>query len=150
MLPEINAPDVIAPAAVDALTTLHTRLVDAVTSFARMVETAEPGFRPVAEQFRSLHARHADVLSRMLSSIGHTAAAGGSYMGMVNEAVISIRALFHQIDADVMDGVRRSEQQVLDAFETAMGLEVPPTHLSDLRTMRDELTALLDQTDHLD
>ena len=41
----------------DALVTLHLRTVDALKGYVKMVEKAEPEFRPVAQLFHDLHSR---------------------------------------------------------------------------------------------
>jgi uncharacterized protein (TIGR02284 family) len=130
-------------AAADALTTLHRRTVDALTGYATMVEKAEPSFQHVAEAFRSLHARHADRLARMLADIGREADDDGSLMGTVNAAVVTLRAFFDEIDADVMHNIRDGEKHVLAAFDEAIAAPATPAIAADLKDMRGEVTALL-------
>lgn len=130
-------------AAADALTILHRRTVDALTGYAAMVEKAEPSFRPVAEDFRAMHARHADRLARLLASMGREADHDGSLMGTVNAAVVSLRALFDEIDADVIPNIRNGEKHVLTAFDEAIASRVAPAIATDLQEMRDEVTDLL-------
>ena len=57
-------------ATIDAVTTAHARKVDAGKGYDVMVEKAEPEFREMAQSFRALHARHADVIARILADIG--------------------------------------------------------------------------------
>jgi hypothetical protein len=123
--------------------TLHRRIVDALTGYATMVEKAEPSFRHVAEAFRSLHARHADRLARMLADIGRAADDDGSLMGTVNAAVVTLRAFFDVIDGDVMRNIRDGEAHVLAAFDAALAAPVTPAIAADLNDMRGEVTALL-------
>jgi hypothetical protein len=141
----------VAPEATDALRSLQIRTADALVGYVKMVEKAEPEFRPVAERFRGLHDRHNAALSAML--IRHCAVpdADGSFMGSVNKAVVSMRALFDEIDKDVMDNIRGGENHVLTAFDDAIAATgMPPADVTELRDMRDELTALLQDTRHLD
>lgn len=140
-----------APDATDALRRLQTRTADALAGYVKMVEKAEPEFRPVAERFLGLHDRHNAALSAMLIRHGDEPDADGSFMGTVNKAVVSMRALFDEIDEDVMDNIRDSEEHVLTALDDALAVTVmPPSDLTELRDMRDELTALLQETRHLD
>ncbi len=127
----------------DALAALHVRTVDTLTGYAKMVEKAEPGFRDIAEEFRALHARHADQLARMLIASGRESDPAGSFMGTVNRTVIATRAFFDQIDADLLTSIHDGEQHVMTAFATA--LEHSPTAENTIRLseMRDELAALL-------
>ncbi|WP_439524763.1 DUF2383 domain-containing protein [Marivita sp.] len=130
----------------DHLRNLYTRIVDAKAGFDVMVDKAEPEFRDVATSFRDLHARHADRLSKLLHG---QVDEDGSLMGTVNKAVVSIRAFFDEIDEDVMDQVRRGENQVLAAFRDAETNCAAP-HEAELIAMRAELEDLLDRTAHLD
>jgi Domain of unknown function (DUF2383) len=134
----------------EALIALYDRTVDSLRGFVKMVEKAEPSFRDTAERFRSLHARHAGDLARMLADRGAEAKADGSIMGLVNEAVVSFRAFFDDIDEDVMDQVRSGEGWVLTAFDEALAEMDREDDSAKLREMRAELATLLDDTRHLD
>lgn len=127
----------------DALTTLHTRSVDTLAGYAKMVEKAEPGFRIVAEDFRALHARHADALARMLASQGVTPDDDGSLMGTINATVIAVRSVFDDIDADVLTAIHAGEVHVLRAFDDVLAQQLEPADANQVSAMRDELRALL-------
>ena len=137
-----------ATAASEALVALHNRTVDALHGYAIMVEKAEPSFRATAEQFRALHARHADALARMLSEMGVEADPGGTFMATVNRTMVTVRAFFDAIDEDVMQQIRSGEDWVLAAFDDAIVavssklVDLVPTTAA-LRDMRDELATLL-------
>lgn len=140
-----------APDADDALLTLQRRTADALAGFETMVDKAEPEFRPVVERFRALHDRHNAALTAILIRHGVEPDADGSFMGTVNKAVVSLRALFDDIDADVMDSIRDGENHVLTAFDEAItAVGMPPADVTDLRDLRDELTVLLQDTRHMD
>jgi uncharacterized protein (TIGR02284 family) len=132
-----------------ALIALYDRTVDCVKGYATMAEKAEPSFRDKAEQFRDLHARHARNMERILADLGITAEADGTFMGTVNQAVVTFRALFDDIDEDVMDQVRSGEEWVLKAFEQAIAEQGVAASTSKLREMQAELTDLLADTRQL-
>jgi uncharacterized protein (TIGR02284 family) len=132
-----------------ALMMLLDRSVDSAKGYAKMVEKAEPEFRDTAERFRSLHARHAGGLALLLADIGIEADADGTMMGTVNEAVVTFRAFFDEIDEDVMDQVRRGEDWVLHAFDEAIAEQDGRGASAHLREMRAQLTDLLAETRHL-
>jgi uncharacterized protein (TIGR02284 family) len=133
-----------------AVAALHTRTLDALAGYVRMVEKAEPEFRPTAERFRDLHARHADQLAVILAAMGGHPEEDGSIMGTINETVVSLRAFFDEIDEDVMDNVRSGEDHVLHAFDGALEEGLADPDQTTIAAMRDELQALLDDTRHLD
>ncbi|MFN7222987.1 MAG: DUF2383 domain-containing protein [Paracoccaceae bacterium] len=146
-IPDVGA----APDAAEALLTLQRRTADALAGYVTMVDKAEPGFRPLVERFRALHDRHNTALSAMLIRHGHEPDADGSFMGNVNKAVVSLRALFDEIDEDVMDSIRDGENHVLTAFEDVLATSgLPAADGIEVRDMRDELTLLLQDTRHLD
>lgn len=126
----------------EALIALHNRTVDAAKGFGTMVEKAEPSFRDIAERFRKLHARHASDLARLLSDSGVEVDNDGTFMGTVNRAVVSVRAMFDEIDEDVMKQVRDGEDWLLQAFDKAIQEQNAPA-TPPLRQMRDELVELL-------
>jgi Domain of unknown function (DUF2383) len=136
----------LASAAQDALITLHDRTVDAAKGYATMVEKAEPSFRDTAERFRALHAHQSDAMARLLSGLGIETGGGGTIMGQVNRAVVSLRAVFDEIDADVMTQIRSGEDWVLKAFDTAINAGPGQSWSAQLREMRHDLTSLLAET----
>ncbi|MCX7646285.1 MAG: PA2169 family four-helix-bundle protein [Rhodobacteraceae bacterium] len=129
--------------AAEALATLHTRTLDALAGYETMVGKAEPEFRPVAEAFRDLHARHAGRLAALVRAHGGAPEEDGSFMSAVNRAVVSIRALLDGIDDDVMDQIRGGERHVLEAFDEAIAADPHAAHAAELATMRRELAELL-------
>lgn len=134
----------------DSLIAVHNRSVDALAGFVTMVEKAQPSFRSIPEQFRALHARHAERTARILAGRGCAAEPNGTFMATVNVAVVSLRALFSTIDAGVMDNIRSGEKSVLVAFDDALGANLDTTTKAALAEMRKDLTDLLDRTSHLD
>ncbi len=134
----------------EALTELHRRTVDVLAGYDTMVEKAEPSFRSVAESFRALHERHAERLARMIADKGEAPDAEGTMMGTINKTVVSLRALFDDIDADVMDNIRDGEKHVLEAFDDALGAAEQPEETRALSAMRDEIVELVASTAHLD
>lgn len=142
---EGNEPDV-----ADAVADLHTRTVDALAGFETMVEKAEPAFRDIVERFRDLHARHAGALKAILADLGIEVDDDGSFMGTVNEAVVSLRAFFDEIDEDSMDNIRSGEEHVLRAFDAAIAGGLSQPHETSISEMRAELRDLLDVTKDID
>jgi uncharacterized protein (TIGR02284 family) len=132
--------------AADALIIAHRRTVDALAGYDTMIEKAKPEIRPIVEQFRTLHASHADTLGRYIADLGLTPDQDGSIMGSVNKAVVSLRAMFDDIDADVMESIRNGEEHVRKAFDDAVANAGSSTVQMQLQQMRDELVALIDRT----
>ena len=127
----------------DALIDLYNQTVDTQRGFEKMAEKAEPSFSPVVQRFLALHVRHAARLDRMVREMGAVPDASGSFMGTVNRAVVSMRAMFDQIDSDTMKQVRSGEDYVLEAFDRAIAASLPQDHDAALNEMRQELVSLL-------
>lgn len=127
----------------DALVALHRRSVDNVAGFAEMVSRAEPDFRDVAQRFHDLHQRHVGTLAQMLRDRGLQPDSDGSFMASVNRAVVTIRSLFDDIDADLMRQIRAGEEWTLDAFDSATASLRGEPEVARLYEMRAELTELL-------
>ncbi|MEO0359728.1 MAG: DUF2383 domain-containing protein, partial [Pseudomonadota bacterium] len=105
--------------ALDAIEKAHARSVDAAAGFEKMAEKAELHFKDVASRFLGLHLDHAHRLAEMLKAHGRTPDPEGTFMGEINEAVVSMRAFFDEIDEDVMDQVRSGEEWTVSALKDA-------------------------------
>ena len=90
----------------EALVDLHTTTIDVLKGYEKMVEKAEPHFRPTVERFLDLYARHAAALERILVAKGAEVDADGSLMGTINRVVVGMRAVFDEIDEDVLGNIK--------------------------------------------
>ncbi|WP_108482538.1 DUF2383 domain-containing protein [Oceaniglobus ichthyenteri] len=131
------------------LVDLHTRTCDIHAGFVKMVEKADPEFYPVAQRFHDLHHQQMNRLEEMVRLQGDTPQ-GGSLMSSLQEAVITLRSWFDDIDDDVMDQVRWGEKQVLADFDAAIRDPRNSALQAELGIMKGELTTLLTETSHLD
>lgn len=142
----MNLGGTVASDSLEALSHLHTLSVDTLRGFDKMVEKAEAEFLPIAERFTALHGRHVARLDTMVREMGGVPDAGGSFMGTVNAAVVTLRSVFDAIDVEVMDRVRSGEDSVIAAFDRAIGASLPQGHSEALVQMKSELTGLLNET----
>ena len=133
--------------ALDSLALAHTRTVDALAGYETMIEKAEPEFRPVAIRFRDLHRNHAASLAGMLRAHGRNPEDDGSFMSTVNKVVVSLRAMFDELDQDAMGQIRSGEQHVLDAYREAESKAASAADRSALSRMRGSLEALIETPD---
>jgi len=136
--------------ALDKVETALTRSVDAMSGFETMVEKAEPEFVAIAQKFRDMHTHHSARLAALLSAEGREPDADGSVMSSVNTAVVTMCALFDEINEDVMDKVRSGEQHVLKALGDAADHMDDTAQENEIRVMIGDLNALLAETKHLD
>jgi uncharacterized protein (TIGR02284 family) len=130
----------------EPLADARTRTLDALAGFDKMAEHAEPTFAPIVEAFRDLHRRHGEEMTRILSDAHHAPEDGGSMMGTVNRLVVATRALFDDIDADVLDQIHSGEEHVVQAYRGALSAHVPQHVTDKVSRMLDELNDLLADT----
>ena len=103
----------------DLIAKVHTAVLDTISGFDKMVEKAEPSFKPAAQDFLTMHSRHEGVLSAYLAQAGRVPDDDGSFFGTINRAVIEARSWFTDVDRDAMDRVAEGEESVLDTYAEA-------------------------------
>jgi uncharacterized protein (TIGR02284 family) len=135
-----------AAAAWDAVEHARTRTLDALSGFDKMAEHTEADFAPIVAAFRELHQRHAEALGRILTDAGRAPDSDGSMMGTVNRVVVATRAMFDDIDHDVLEQIHSGEQHVATAYAKALDTDLPQQVRDRIAQMADELDALLVDT----
>jgi len=133
------------PAETAALAELHTRLLDTIAGFNKVIEKAEPDFLPIAKDFRAMHLRHARAIEEMLARDGHDPARDGSIFGAVNRGLVEVRSWFDTIGTNMMDPLVQGEKHVLDAYDDAIAKTAQSARKSALGAMRDAQIALMDR-----
>ncbi len=133
----------------DALVTAHAVTANALIGYDTLIEKAAPAFRYTAEQFRTLHLRHAARLARMLAGRGITPDATGPFGATLNGGAFAGNAVLGDNGNNLMGQIRTAEAHVLHAFNEAVvagGSELTTWQLAEMRC---ELIALLDATRHV-
>ncbi|WP_224816294.1 DUF2383 domain-containing protein [Hasllibacter sp. MH4015] len=130
---------------IDAIQKALTRTCDALAGYDKMVEEAEAEVLPILRKIHEIHRVHAGQLASLINGMGGTPDTDGSVMTTVNKTVISLRALFDEIDDDALERAIDGEEYVTDAFHDAMA-EVPEgPDRQALADMLAELEAVLDE-----
>jgi uncharacterized protein (TIGR02284 family) len=138
------------PSGYAALAVALTRTLDARAGFQKMAEHAEPDFAPIVEAYLDLHTRHGETLTRLLAEAGHNPDDEGSLMGTVNRLVVATRAIFDDIDADILAEIHSGEAHVVAAFQDALSGQLPDAVRTEVAELLAELNALLADTRPLD
>ena len=99
---------------------LYVALVDAIKGYNTMFEKAEPELISSLTPFSALHQRHATELSAILHDNGVMPAEDGSIMGMVHETVVSIRAMFGDLDLDALPAVIDGEDALVAVYQDTL------------------------------
>ena len=127
------------------LQALLTRLVDARDGLDAMIARAEPEITPILRKIREDHHESASRVAALIVSEGQEPDLDGSLMSTVNKAVVSIRALFDDVDDDALVRVIDGEQHVIDAYDDAAEAYQVGHVRNALFEMRRRLASLLDE-----
>ena len=130
---------------IEALVELHTRLLDTLDGYDKIIEKAEPEFQAVAEEFAALHRGQSRRIAAMLVELGQEPDGDGSVFGSVNRAMVEVRSWFDDIGHNVMDALRQGEKHVHDGFEAAIAASPSVERRGRLEIMRKELLGLMER-----
>ena len=123
------------------LVELDTRLSDTIDGLETLQRKADPGFRPVAADFRALHVRHRARVATLLQCLGHDPEQDGSVFGTVNKAAVALRSWLDTIDDGVMEAVLQGEKHVLQAYDAVIDAS---SDAERTRILRQDRAALVD------
>ena len=132
----------------DQLSTLQDLLSRSAENhawFEEMADKAEPEFRHVALKFRGLHVEQCDRITAIMTALGGTPDRSGGVRAAVNRTSVSLRALFEEIDGDMMSAVEDAEAQLLADFDAALSSLSPSRYRDELGQMTGELVTLLSE-----
>lgn len=104
----------------DALQDLVDTLVDVNKGYAEMVDRADDNVIAHVEPLAKRHAHDIECLLNEVRSTTNAPDATGSLMGQVHKFVVATRDATTGLDRDVLDAVKRGEDRVLDAYDTAI------------------------------
>ncbi len=103
-----------------SISKLHVTLVDAIKGYDTMSEKAEADLRLAIQPFATIHRRHAAELAAILQDNGLSPDTDGSLMSLVHETVVSVRALFGDLDTDALPSVISGEEAILSDYSEAL------------------------------
>jgi uncharacterized protein (TIGR02284 family) len=105
----------------DTLKTLYTNEINARMGYEEALVDAEgQGVSSLFLDMVALHDGNARDLAGLLIGNGETADDDGSFMSVVNRALMSLRGLFDGLDEGVLPSLIESERRNLDAYDEAM------------------------------
>lgn len=106
---------------IDALTSLHTALIDSRKGYETALENADgKGLGPLFRDMITLRGAHADELAGILTRQGYKPSEDGSFMATVHWAVINVRALVTGLDESILPGLIDGEQRIVSYYDEAM------------------------------
>jgi uncharacterized protein (TIGR02284 family) len=131
----------------DALAKLQVRIKDTLAGYDEILERAEPGVRPLMEKFSAAHTAHEAELAARLRKHGCVPDEDGSFFSTVQRIVIKTRAVFDDLDEDVLNSVIKGEERILSLYDAAITAARDEGEIALLSRQRGELHELV-QTAH--
>ena len=122
---------------------LHTRLVDTLTGYDKVVEKADPEFVGIAGEFRGLHQAQSERVLSMLLGLGSDPGSEGSMLGTVNSAVVEVRSWFDDLGHNVIGALVDGEKRLLEDFRAASAASPSIERRGMLDQMCGEIITLL-------
>ena len=129
----------------DLIAKVHTRVLDTISGFDKLVEKAEPDIKPLAQAFLTTHSKHETVLATYLAQAGRVPDDDGSFIGTLNRAVIEARSWFEDVDSDVLNRVADGEEQLLETYQNARDVGQTVEANAMLMQQMDDIKDLLRQ-----
>jgi uncharacterized protein (TIGR02284 family) len=110
----------------DALTYLHTSLIDSRNGYEEAVKDAQgKGLTPLFRDMVTLRDRDAAELGQHLKLLGAAVDESGSFMTTVHRAVISFRSVFTELDESVLPGLIDGEERIIGYYNDAIETTLP-------------------------
>lgn len=131
---------------VDALTSLHTALVDSRNGYQEALDDAEgKGLSGLFRDMIDMRERDAAELAALLASMGHTPDRDGSFMSTVHRTVIKVRSLFTELDERILPGLIDGEERILGYYDEACEAAAGNPYRAALDEQRQRLRRTIEQ-----
>lgn len=126
----------------EALARLQVRIVDTLAGYDEIHKKCEPEIAPLTADFIAAHETHEKALSQRLVALGREPDADGSFFSTVQRLVIKTRAVFDDIDDDILPSVVDGEERVLELYDDAIRTAIEPSDRTMLDQQRGEIQSL--------
>jgi len=127
---------------------LKVAMDDALEGYEKMLEKAEPSFRPTVAELLAQHRAASQDIDVQLRDRGAAVDEDGSFMGAVHKTVVTLRAAVDDPDRDWIPGIVDGEKRNLKKYDEAIAESaVDSTLQSMLRRHRDTLQRSVDALD---
>jgi uncharacterized protein (TIGR02284 family) len=126
--------------AMHVLKKLHTAAIDARNGYQEGLKDSQGrGLSGLFSQMIDLHGQNADALERVLVESGARADDQGSFMSVVHEAIMKMRALFGGLGEGVLPGLIDGEERNLARYDEGLQALAPgPSSTRNLVSLQRE------------
>lgn len=105
----------------DALTSLHTTLIDSRNGYEEALKDAsEDGMMTLFQEMVALRTAAAVELEPLVRAAGGELKQDGSFMSTVHRAVISFQSILTGLDETILPGLIDGEKRVLSSYDDAI------------------------------
>ncbi len=106
---------------VEALTSLHTTLVDSLHGYQEALKDSDSAsMTPLLRDMVAIRSEAADEIGDVLISLGEPVSNEGSLLSTVHHAVISVRSLFSGLNESMLPGLIDGEQRIMSYYDEAL------------------------------
>ena len=127
-----------------ALARVHTRVSDAIAGYEEASRRGSSNVR-LASAMADLHRRHRRALMGMLATRGCEPSPDGGFVALVQEGAIRLRDWIDDLDGDLPDRLRRTEERILGFYDEAIdAVRDSAPERAALAVQRGELAAQLE------
>jgi len=124
---------------------LKAAMDDAVEGYEKMLEKAEPSFKPTVSDLLSQHRAASREIDVMLLDRGAAVDEDGSFMGAVHKTVVMLRSVVDDVDDGWIPGILDGEKRNLDRYDEAIAETTADSAMQGtLRTHRESLQRWVD------
>jgi uncharacterized protein (TIGR02284 family) len=124
----------------DALSSLHTKLVDSRNGYEEAIKDAgETGLVTLFEEMVALRRQAIAELEPLVVASGINPDEDGSFMSTVHRTVISVQSMLTDLDETVLPGFIDGEKRILGYYEDAIAAAGDPDREVLLRQRADLL-----------
>ena len=123
----------------DHLKSLHTSAIDARNGYQEALKQADgKGMTALFREMMELHERNAAELARALAKDNEAADEEGSFMTVVHETIMDVRAMFGGLEESVLPGLIDGEKRNVSKYDDAiLSARTRPVIANFLATQRD-------------
>ena len=106
---------------IDALTNLHTTLIDTRNGYDAAQKDAEGmGLAPLFRDLSIMHTKAANEVAALLRAKGVMVDDAGSFMTTVHRTIVGIRSLFGGLDESILPNLIDGERRVLGYLDQTL------------------------------
>ena len=128
----------------DELASLHTAAINARNGYDEAAKKAGASpFAPLFQELASLHEKHATEIHQLLVQHGRNPSDAGSFMTVVHQTIMDVRALVGGLEESVLPGLIDGEKRNIAKYDDVLKEPIGTQEETVLSRQRGELDAMV-------